>query len=89
MRKANMKTVTVSENGRVVIPVEIRRRLEIAAGCQLNFRLDGNTIRADLIRRVSPTEAKDGYGMLVCKQPDKRYLADFDAALAMRNGRPT
>lgn len=80
-----MRTVTVSEKGQVVIPMEIRRRLGITAGCQLNFSLEGNTIRADLKRQVSPAEAKDGYGMLVSKQPGKRRLADFDVALAMRN----
>ena len=81
-----MQTVTVSEKGQVVIPMEIRRRLGITAGCQLNFSLEGNTIRADLKRQVNPAEAKDGYGMLVCKRPGKRRLADFDVALAMRSG---
>ena len=36
-----MQTVTVSYKGQVVIPVEIRRRLGINPGCQLDFRLDG------------------------------------------------
>ena len=36
-----MQTVTVSEKGQVVIPIQIRRRLGIEAGCQLNFSLEG------------------------------------------------
>ena len=79
-----MLTVTVSDKGQVVIPVDIRRRLGIAPGCQLDFRLEGHVIRAEVIRQVAQTNAEDGFGMLVCKQPGKRRLADFDVALAMR-----
>jgi len=82
-----MLTVTVSEKGQVVIPVEIRRRLGIAPGCQLDFSLEGHVIRAEVKRQVVPTNAEDGFGMLVCKQPGKRRLADFDVALAMRNAK--
>jgi antitoxin PrlF len=79
-----MSTVTVSEKGQVVIPAEIRRRLGIVPGCQLNFTLEGNTIRVELKRCIPPTRPEDGYGMLVCNKPGKRRLADFDAAHAMR-----
>lgn len=79
-----MLTVTVSDKGQVVIPVEIRRRLGIAPGCQLDFRLEGHVIRAEVKRRVAQTNAEEGFGMLACKQPGKRRLADFDVALAMR-----
>ena len=82
-----MLTVTVSEKGQVVIPVEIRRRLGIAPGCQLDFSLEGHVIHAEVKRQVVPTTAEDGFGMLVCKQPGKRRLADFDVALAMRDAK--
>jgi len=75
---------TVSDKGQVVIPVEIRRRLGITPGCQLDFSLEGHVIRAEVKRQVVPTNADDGYGMLVCKRPGKRSLSDFDVALAMR-----
>jgi len=75
---------TVSDKGQVVIPVEIRRRLGITPGCQLDFSLEGHVIRAEVKRQVEPTNADDGYGMLVCKRPGKRSLSDFDVALAMR-----
>lgn len=79
-----MLTVTVSDKGQVVIPVEIRRRLGIAPGCQLDFSLDGHVIHAELKRQVTQTNVDDGFGMLVCKSPGKRKLANFDVALAMR-----
>jgi AbrB family looped-hinge helix DNA binding protein len=79
-----MTTVTVSGKGQVVIPAEIRQHLGITPGCQLDFTLEGNTIRVEEKRRIRPTQAEDGYGMLVCKKPGKRRLADFDVAEAMR-----
>ena len=79
-----MPTVTVSDKGQVVIPVEIRRRLGISPGCQLDFKLEGHVIHAEVMRQVAQTNVEDGFGMLVCTQPGKRRLADFDIALAMR-----
>ncbi len=79
-----MLTVTVSDKGQVVIPVEIRRKLGITPGCQLDFSLDGHVIHAEVKHQVAQTNAEDGFGMLVCKRPGKRRLANFDVALAMR-----
>ncbi len=80
-----MPIVTVSDKGQVVIPVEIRRRLGIVPGCQLDFSLEGNTIRAEVRRQVIPSKPEDGYGMLVCKRSGARRLSDFDVAQAMRD----
>ena len=77
-------TVTVSHKGQVVIPADIRRKLGIEPGCQLDFRLEGSVIHVEVKRQLVPTKAEDGFGMLVCKKPGKRSLADFDVALAMR-----
>ena len=79
-----MRTVTASDKGQVVIPIEIRRRLGITPGCQLDFSLEGQVIRAEIKRQVAPTKIEDGFGMLVCKRPGERRLADFDVAAAMR-----
>jgi antitoxin PrlF len=79
-----MLTVTVSDKGQVVIPVEIRRRLGITPGCQLDFSLEGHVIRAEVKRQIAQTHPEDGFGMLVCKMPGTRHLADFDVAAAMR-----
>jgi AbrB family looped-hinge helix DNA binding protein len=81
-----MQTVTVSNKGQVVIPVQIRRRLGIAQGCELNFSLEGQVIHVEIKRQMVQTKAEDGFGMLVCKRPGKRRLADFDVAVAMRKG---
>ena len=79
-----MPTATVSEKGQVVIPADLRRQLGITPGCQLDFSLEGNTLRVEVKRRIQPTRIEDGYGMLVCKQPGERRLSDFDVAQAMR-----
>ena len=79
-----MTTATVSDKGQVVIPANIRRSLGIRRGCQLEFHLEGNTIRAEVKRRTTPTQAEDGFGMLVCERPGTRRLAEFDVATAMR-----
>ncbi|WP_043738927.1 AbrB/MazE/SpoVT family DNA-binding domain-containing protein [Thioalkalivibrio nitratireducens] len=79
-----MTTATVSDKGQVVIPASIRRSLGIGPGCQLEFHLEGNVIRAEVKRRMTPTRAEDGFGMLVCERPGTRRLAEFDVATAMR-----
>lgn len=82
-----MSTVTVSEKGQVVIPAAIRRKLGIRPGCQLDFVLDGNSIRVELKRAIQATRAEDGFGMLVCHEPGDRHLDEFDVAAAMRETR--
>lgn len=79
-----MPTVTVSDKGQVVIPVEIRRFLGITPGCRLDFSLEGHVIHAEVKRLIVQTNVEDGFGMLVCKRSGERRLADFDVALAMR-----
>lgn len=79
-----MTTVTVSDKGQVVIPAEIRKILGITPGCQLDFTLEGQAIRAEVRRSVAPSRIEDGFGMLVCRQPGERRLSDFDVAAAMR-----
>jgi AbrB family looped-hinge helix DNA binding protein len=73
-----MQTVTVSEQGQVIIPLEIRKRLGINPGSQLNFILEGSDLRVEVMPHIQPTHPDDGYGLLICKQPGERHLADFD-----------
>ena len=84
MHRTRSRKVTVSENGQVAIPSEIRRRLGIVPGCQLDFTLAGHTIRIEVKRPIKLTIPEDGYGMLICDKPGERRLADFDVARAMR-----
>lgn len=81
-----MSTVTVSEKGQVVIPAEIRKVLGIAPGTQLEFTIEGQSLRVEVARRAAPTRLEDGYGLLVCRKPGTRRLADFDVAHAMQKG---
>ncbi|MEI6545985.1 MAG: AbrB/MazE/SpoVT family DNA-binding domain-containing protein [Burkholderiales bacterium] len=82
-----MTAVTVSDKGQVVIPAGIRKQLGITPGSRLDFRIEGQSIRAEIVRTVVPTKLEDGYGMLVCTSKGARTLADFDIAKAMRKAR--
>ena len=75
-----MQTVTVSEQGQVVIPIDIRKQLGITPGCQLSLILEGSGLRVEVKQRIKSTCPEDGYGLLVCKEPGERHLAEFDVA---------
>ena len=80
-----MQTVTVSEQGQVIIPVDICKPLGITAGSQLNLIMDNAGLRVEVKQPIQLTRAEDGYGLLVCKQPGERHLANFDVAQAMQD----
>lgn len=83
-----MSTVTVSEKGQVVIPAAIRRGLGIKPGTELDFELEGTSIRVSLRHGVPRADIDSGYGMLRAKPAARpRQLQDFDAAQAMRAAR--
>jgi antitoxin PrlF len=75
-----MQTVTVSEQGQVIIPIDIRNKLGITAGSQINLILENAGLRVEVQRRIQPTRPEDDYGLLICKEPGERHLADFDVA---------
>lgn len=80
-----MTTVTVSDKGQVVIPASIRRNLGIKPGMELDFEVEGSSIRVSLRHGVPPASIESGYGMLKAKPSRKpRSLIDFDVAEAMR-----
>ncbi len=78
-----MQTVTVSEQGQVAIPVDIRKQLGISAGPQLNLIVENTGLRIEVKSRIQPTRTEDGYGLLVCKRPDTKRLTNFDSAGAL------
>jgi antitoxin PrlF len=80
-----MSIVTVSEKGQVVIPANIRKLLGITPGCQLDFSLDGHSIKVEVKRQLTPSTIEEGFGMLVSRAEGKRSLSDFDVASAMRS----
>lgn len=75
-----MQIVTVSEQGTVVIPLDIRKHLGITPGCQLSFILEGSRLILEVKPQIKTTRPEDGYGFLVCKDLGERHLAEFDVA---------
>jgi|GEM_PF-996448 AbrB family looped-hinge helix DNA binding protein len=82
-----MQTVTISEQGQVVIPIDIRKQLGITPGCQLSLILEDSGLRIEVKQRIKSTHPEDSYGLLVCKEPGERHLAEFGLAEAMRNAK--
>ena len=82
-----MSAVLVSSKGQVVIPAELRRRLNITPGSLVNVEAVDNKIEISLQHRRTPTTAHaDGFGMLRYSGPPRK-LADFDVAQAMKSAR--
>jgi AbrB family looped-hinge helix DNA binding protein len=79
-----MQTVTVSEQGQVVIPIDVHKQLGITTGTQLNLIIENSGLRIEIKYRTQPTHLEEGYGLLVCKQPGERHLSEFDVAQAMK-----
>jgi len=42
--------------------------------------LENAGLRVELQKRIQQTRPEDGYGLLICKEPGERHLADFDVA---------
>jgi len=82
-----MPTVTVSDKGQVVIPINIRKQLGIKPGCKLLYTLDGDIIRLEMQRSQAQTNIDEGFGMLVCPMGKTRHLRDFDVVQAMKDER--
>ncbi len=55
-----MQTVTVSEQGQVIIPLDIRNQLGITPGCQLSFVVEGSNLIIEVNRSIQPTKPEDG-----------------------------
>lgn len=79
-----MTTVTVSDKGQVVIPATMRRDLGIKPGTELEFELEGSSIRVSVRHNVQRSDIESGFLMLKAKSTGKpRRLADFDVAVEM------
>jgi antitoxin PrlF len=81
-----MAAATLSEKGQIVIPLEIRERYELTAGTQVEFVDEGGAIRLVVRRRVTPSVAEAGYGLIRAKSDPsaRRRLSEFDAASLVR-----
>jgi AbrB family looped-hinge helix DNA binding protein len=66
-----MQTVTVSEQGQVVIPIDIRKQLGITTGCQLSLILEGSGLRIEVSSVLSQHALKMTTAYLSAKNPVK------------------
>ena len=84
-----MPVSTVTENGQIVIPAEIRARYDLTPGTQLEFVDEGGTIRLLVRRRVSPSDPAAGYALVKVKpsRSGPRRLSAFDPATTLKRSR--
>jgi AbrB family looped-hinge helix DNA binding protein len=86
-----MPTATLTENGQIAIPAEIRARYRLTPGTQVEFVDEGGAIRLVVRRRVAPSDPASGYGIIKVKPrapgSSPRRLSDFDAAEVAAKGR--
>lgn len=83
-----MTTMTVSSKGQVVLPADIRRRLGLMAGTQMEVIEEPNGLRLVVSRPVKTTSVPACAGMVTA--PSKgvpRRLEDFDPATLVRRGK--
>lgn len=82
----NMATMTVSSKGQVVLPAEIRRRLGLMAGAQVEIIEEPNGLRLVVSRPVNTTTIAACSGMVTARSSGTpRRLEDFDPAHSSAN----
>jgi AbrB family looped-hinge helix DNA binding protein len=84
-----MATMTVSSKGQVVLPADIRRRLGLMAGTQMEIIEEPDGVRLVVSRPVKTASIAACAGMVTAPSKGKaRSLADFDpASLAAKSGK--
>lgn len=76
-----MSTLTVSSKGQIVLPAEMRRRLGLGTGAQLEVCEEPDGIKLRVLRSIRKSDVNALAGMI--KLPARglaRRLEDFDAA---------
>jgi antitoxin PrlF len=77
---------TMDKAGRVVIPVEVRKRLGLNAGTELEMAVEGFTIR--LARAVAgPEIVRRGSRLVACPRVAERERTEVDVALLIAEER--
>ena len=83
-----MATMTVSSKGQVVLPADIRRRLGLMAGTQMEIIEEPDGVRLVVLRPVKATSIAACAGMVTAPSKGKaRNLADFDPASLLNKKR--
>ena len=83
-----MATMTVSSKGQIVLPADIRRRLGLMAGTQMEIIEEPDGVRLVVSRPVKATSIAACAGMVTAPSKGKvRNLADFDPASLLNKKR--
>jgi AbrB family looped-hinge helix DNA binding protein len=76
-----MTTMTVSSKGQVVLPADIRRRLGLMAGTQMEIIEEADGLRLVVVRPIKIADIVSCAGMVTAPKKGKaRSLSDFDPA---------
>lgn len=76
-----MTTMTVSSKGQVVLPADIRRRLGLMAGTQMEIIEEVDGVRLVVARPINTANITSCVGMVTAPKKGKaRRLSDFDPA---------
>ena len=76
-----MTTMTVSSKGQIVLPADIRRRLGLMAGTQMEIIEEPDGVRLVVSRPVKPSSIAVCAGMVTAPSKGKlRKLSEFDPA---------
>jgi AbrB family looped-hinge helix DNA binding protein len=78
-----VRPITVSVKGQVVLPIEVRRRMRIEPGAQLNVEIsaDGRAVTLRRARRRGGSVLAEGFGMLKARRHARvEELSGIEAA---------
>ncbi|MFM2408515.1 MAG: hypothetical protein RL358_1257 [Pseudomonadota bacterium] len=80
-----MSTMTISSKGQMVLPADIRKRLGLMAGTQMEIIEEADGVRLVVARPTPTTQIAACAGMVTApKKGQPRSLANFDAAKMLR-----
>ena len=80
-----MATMTISSKGQIVLPANIRKRLGLMAGSQLEIIEEQDGLRLVPSHPIKPATVQACAGMIIAPKTGKsRHLVDFDVATIMK-----
>ncbi len=74
-----MTSATVTSNGQITIPIEVRNHLGISAGDRIEFILNDETGRYEVVSAIRSVTALKG---IIRKPVDPVSIEDMNAAIA-------
>jgi antitoxin PrlF len=84
----NMSTLLVSSKGQIVLPAEMRRRLNMGAGARIEVIEESDGLKLRVVRSVATADMTNMAGMVKARSRGvPRSLADFDPASLLTRSR--